>query len=65
MTTAIEYKGCRVMAEPYDASLMDSNWIHGPTGQNSGAAQKTVLKIGTVLMIADESNFSWTWDMGH
>jgi hypothetical protein len=55
-----EYKGSRVMAEPYDASLMDSNSIHGPSGKNSGAVPKTVLKIGTVLLIADNSDFSWT-----
>jgi hypothetical protein len=24
---------------------MDSNWIHGPSGQNSGAAPKTVLDV--------------------
>jgi hypothetical protein len=39
---------------------MDSNWIHGPSGQNSGAAPKTVMEIGIVLMIADGSDFSWT-----
>jgi hypothetical protein len=39
---------------------MDSNWIHGPSGQNGGAAPKMVLEIGTVLMIADEFNFSLT-----
>jgi hypothetical protein len=39
---------------------MDSNWMHGPSGQNSGAAQKTVLEIGTILMIADDSDFSLT-----
>jgi hypothetical protein len=60
-----EYKGCRVMAEPYDASLMDSNWIHGPSGQNSSAAPKMILEIGTVLMITDDSNFSWIWDQFH
>jgi hypothetical protein len=48
------------MAEPYNASLMDSNWIHDPSGQNSGAAPKMVLEIGTVLMIADDCDFSWT-----
>jgi hypothetical protein len=32
---------------------MDSNWIHGPSGQNSGAAPKMVLEIGTILMIVD------------
>jgi hypothetical protein len=32
---------------------MDSNWIHGPSGQNSGVAPKTVLEIGSILMIAD------------
>jgi hypothetical protein len=37
---------------------MDSNWIHDPLGQNSGAAPKMVLKIGTVLMIADNYDFS-------
>jgi hypothetical protein len=41
-------------------SLMDSNWIHDPSGQNSGAAPKMVLKIGTILMIANDSDFSWT-----
>jgi hypothetical protein len=60
MTVATEYQESRVVAKPEDASLMDSNWIHGPSGQNSGAAPKTVLKIGTVLMIADDSDFSWT-----
>jgi hypothetical protein len=39
---------------------MDSNWIHGQSGQNGGAAAKMVLKIGTVLMILDDSDFSWT-----
>jgi hypothetical protein len=29
---------------------MDSNWIHGPSGQNDGAAPKMVLEIGTILM---------------
>jgi hypothetical protein len=57
---ATEYKGSRVLAEPYDASLMDSNWIHGPSGQNSGVTSKMVLEIGTVLMITDDSIFSWT-----
>jgi hypothetical protein len=57
---ATEYKGSRLMTEPYDAFLMGSNWIHDPSGQNSGATPKTVLKIGTVLMIADNSNFNWT-----
>jgi hypothetical protein len=47
---ATEYKGSRVVAEPYYASLMDSNWIHGPSGQNSGAAPKTILEIGSILM---------------
>jgi hypothetical protein len=36
---------------------MDSNWVHGPSGQNGGATQKIVLEIGTVLMIADDSDF--------
>jgi hypothetical protein len=58
MMVAIEYKGSRVMAEPWDVSLMDSNWIHGPSGQNGDAAPKIVLEIGTVLMISDDSNFS-------
>jgi hypothetical protein len=35
---------------------MDSNWIHGPSDQNSGATPKTVLEIGTILMIADDSD---------
>jgi hypothetical protein len=39
---------------------MDSNKIHGPSGQNSGAAPKMILEIGTILMIVDDSNFSWT-----
>jgi hypothetical protein len=39
---------------------MNSNWIHDPSGQNSGAAQKMVLEIGIILMIADDSDFSWT-----
>jgi hypothetical protein len=60
MMPAAEYKGSRVMAEPYDASLMDSNWIHDSSGQNSGAAQKTVLEIGSILMIVNDSDFSWT-----
>jgi hypothetical protein len=37
---------------------MDSNWIHGLSDQNSGAAPKMVLVIGTVLMIMDESDSS-------
>jgi hypothetical protein len=44
---------------------MDSNWIHGPSGQNSGTAPKTVLEIGTFFMIADDSDTSWTWDQCH
>jgi hypothetical protein len=54
MTAAAEYKGSRVMAEPSDVFLMDSNWIHGPSGQNGGAAPKIVLEISTVLMIVDD-----------
>jgi hypothetical protein len=38
---------------------MDSNRIHGPSGQNSGTAPKMVLEISTVFMIADDSDFSW------
>jgi hypothetical protein len=60
MMAATEYKRSRVMAEPYDAFLMDPNWIHGLSGQNSGAAPKIVLKIGTIVMIADDSYISWT-----
>jgi hypothetical protein len=41
---------------------MDSNWIHDPSGQNSGTAPKMVLEIGTVLMIVDDSDFRWTYD---
>jgi hypothetical protein len=41
---------------------MNSNWIHGPLGQNGGAAPKTVLEISTVLIIADDSDFSWIGD---
>jgi hypothetical protein len=37
---------------------MDSNWIHGPSGQNSGAAPKMVLEFGTILMIADDFDIS-------
>jgi hypothetical protein len=59
MTVATEYIGSRVMAEPYDVSLRDSNWIHGPSGQNSGAAPKNVLENSGILMIADVSDFSW------
>jgi hypothetical protein len=36
---------------------MDSNWIHGQSGQNGGAAPKMVLEIVTILMIADDSDF--------
>jgi hypothetical protein len=39
---------------------MDSNWIHGPLGQNGGAEVKMVLNIDTILMIVDDSDFSWT-----
>jgi hypothetical protein len=39
---------------------MESNWIHGPSGQNGGAAPKTVLEISTILMITDDSDFIWT-----
>jgi hypothetical protein len=39
---------------------MDSNWIHDPSGQNSGAAPKTVLEIGSILMIVDDSDFRRT-----
>jgi hypothetical protein len=39
---------------------MDSNWIHGPSGQNSGAAPKMVLEISIIFNIADDSDFSWT-----
>jgi hypothetical protein len=39
---------------------MDSNWIHGPSGQNGGATPKMVLEIGTVFMIADNFDFSCT-----
>jgi hypothetical protein len=60
MIVSTEYKGSRVMAECYNTSLMDSNWIHGPSGQNSSATPKTVLKIGIVLMIVDDFDFSWT-----
>jgi hypothetical protein len=35
---------------------MDFNWIHGPSGQNSGTTPKMVLQIGTVLMITDNSD---------
>jgi hypothetical protein len=57
---ATEYKGSRVMGEPEDASLMDSNWIHSPSGQNGGTSPKTVLQISIVLMIVNDSDFSWT-----
>jgi hypothetical protein len=60
MTVAREYKGSRVTAEPYDAFLMDSNWIHSPSGQNGDTAPKMVLEIATILRIADDSDFSWT-----
>jgi hypothetical protein len=60
MMVATKYKGSRVVAEPMDVSLIDSNWIHGPSGQNSDAAPKTVLEISTILMNADDSDFSCT-----
>jgi hypothetical protein len=60
MMVTTKYKGSRVVAEPKDASLIDSNWIHGPSGQNSDAAPKTVLEISTILMNADDSDFSCT-----
>ena len=59
MMLATKYKKSRVMAEPKGTSLMDSNWIHGPSGQNGGAAPKMVLEIGTILMIAYDSDFIW------
>jgi hypothetical protein len=62
MMAATEYKGSRVMAEPQYTSLMYSNRIHGPSGQNNGAAPKMVLEISTVLIIANDPDFSWTWD---
>jgi hypothetical protein len=37
---------------------MNSNWIHGPLGQNSGATLKMVLEIGIILMIEDDFDFS-------
>jgi hypothetical protein len=58
MMLVTKYKGSRVMAEPYDVSLKDSNWIHDPSGQNGGAAPKMILEIDTILMIADDSDFS-------
>jgi hypothetical protein len=30
---------------------MNSNWIHGPSGQNGGAAPKMVLEINTFLSL--------------
>jgi hypothetical protein len=41
---------------------MDSNWIHGPSGQTSGAAPKMIPEISTLLKIANDSDLSWTWD---
>jgi hypothetical protein len=55
---ATKYKGSRVMIELYDVSLMDSNWMHGPSGQNSNATPKMVLEIGIVLMIAGNFDFN-------
>jgi hypothetical protein len=60
MMVPTEYKGSRDVATSYDASLMDSNRIHGPSGKNGGAAPKIVPEISTILMIADDSDFSWT-----
>jgi hypothetical protein len=60
MMVAMERKGSRVVAEPYDTFLMDSYWIHGPSGQNGDAPPKTVLEIATILRIADHSDSSWT-----
>jgi hypothetical protein len=37
---------------------MDSNWTHGQSGQNSGATPKTVLEIGSILIIVEDSSFS-------
>jgi hypothetical protein len=48
------------VAESWDASLMDSNWIHDSSDQNSGATPKMVLEIDTVLIIVNDSNFSLT-----
>jgi hypothetical protein len=39
---------------------MDCNKIHGPSGQNGGTTPKIVLEISTVLMITDDSDFSYT-----
>jgi hypothetical protein len=57
MMVATEYKGSIVVAEPYDASLIDFNWIHDPSGQNGGITPKMVLEIGTILMIVDDSDW--------
>jgi hypothetical protein len=35
---------------------MDSNWIHGPSDQNGGAAPKMVLEISIISIILDDSN---------
>jgi hypothetical protein len=59
MMVSTKYKRSRVVAKPWDTFLMDSNWIHGPSGKNGGAAPKMVLEIGTVLIILDDSNISW------
>jgi hypothetical protein len=44
---------------------MDSTWIHGPLGQNSGATPKMVLEICTVLIIVNDPDFSWPWEQCH
>jgi hypothetical protein len=44
---------------------MDSNWIHGPSGQNGGVAPIMVLEISTVLMTVEDPDFSWTSDWCH
>jgi hypothetical protein len=42
------------MAEPYGASLADSNSKHGPSAQNRWCNTRKFLKIYLVLMIALE-----------
>jgi hypothetical protein len=53
------------MAKPWDASLADSNSIHGPSAQNRWHSTRKFLEIYIVSMILADSNFSWPWDHFH
>jgi hypothetical protein len=53
------------MAEPWDASLVNSNSIHGPSAQNRWCSTRKFLKICLVSTISSDSDFSWPWDQWH